>query len=156
MQSIRTAMLLLLTFFVVPCVVTLAAEEITAERLGSFYPQAWEQRIAGKTGYSHMVIPGHQKASTTNYYDFGGVEIIYYAKEDAVFEKKVKRIRAPKAEIDNLEIEGCPVVTVGKTKVMSDIGGEIVLSIDCFNCESQEELLNLLRAFDLRGMKGLL
>ena len=156
MQLMRTAMLLLLVLFVVPCVLSLAAEEVTAERLGQFYPQSWEQRILGKTAYSHLVIPGHQKASTTNYYDFGGVEIIYYAKEDAVFEKKVKGIRAPASKIHKLEIDGCPVIALDKRKIMADIGGEIFLSIDCSNCKSQEELLKMLRAFDLNEMKNIL
>ncbi|MCJ7556933.1 MAG: hypothetical protein MUP90_08485 [Gammaproteobacteria bacterium] len=139
-----------------------SAEDISAEQLGGFYPSSLERLAISPPGYSHLAIPGFQKASTTRVYEFGGVEITYYSDEDGVFGKKVAKLRPDRLTVERVEQQGFPVVVVTRksdskpVKIMADVGGEIAVVVDCANCESRDELLGKLAAFDLQGLGKLL
>lgn len=153
---------ILLTAVMVACAAgTFAGEPVTAERLGAFYPPAWESKAFKPPAYSHLVLPGFQKASTTRYYDFGSVEITYYDKGDAVFEKKLERLKSRK-DMTTREISGCRVALLDGTapgrgaKALADVGGEIVIDLDCGTCKGVDEILARIQAFDLEAMAALL
>ena len=134
----------------------IAADEITAERLGKFYPAQWEQEAVGKPAFSHLKIPGHQKASTSRYYAFGQVEFIYYDKPDSVYDKRVDKMKTRDKKFEDVEISGCPAVVFTKKRAIADIGGEILAYLECYTCESSEDLMARFQKIDLGGLKGLL
>ena len=134
----------------------LASEEVTAEKLGEFYPAQWEAEAVGKTAFSHLQIPGHQKASTSRYYKFGQVEFIYYDQPDSVYVKRVDKLKARDKKFEDIEISGCPVVVFTKKRAIADIGGEILAYLECYTCESSEDLMARFQKIDLGGLKGLL
>ena len=134
----------------------MASEEVTAEKLGEFYPAQWEAEAAGKTAFSNLAIPGHQKASTSRYYAFGQVEFIYYDKPDSVYDKRVDKLKARDKKFEDVEISGCPAVVFTKKRVIADIGGEIIAYLECYTCESREDLMARFQKIDLGGLKGLL
>ncbi len=134
----------------------LASEEITAEKLGEFYPAQWEAEAAGKTAFSNLAIPGHQKASTSRYYAFGQVEFVYYDRQDAVYEKRTAKIKERDKKFEVIEISSCPVVVFNKQRVFADVGGEILAYLECYTCKSQGDLTARFQQIDLKGLKGLL
>jgi hypothetical protein len=134
----------------------MASEEVTAERLGEFYPAQWETEAVGKPAFSHLKIPGHQKASTSRYYAFGQVEFIYYDKPDSVYNKRVDKMKARDKKFEDVEISGCPAVVFTKKRAIADIGGEILAYLECYTCESSEDLMARFQKIDLGGLKGLL
>jgi len=133
-----------------------ALEEITAEKVGEFYPAQWEAEAAGKTAFSNLAIPGHQKASTSRYYAFGQVEFVYYDRQDSVYEKRTAKIKERDKKFEVVEISGCPAVVFNKQRVFADVGGEILAYLECYTCESQEDLMARFRVIDLAGLKSLL
>lgn len=133
-----------------------ASEEVTAKKLGEFYPAQWEAEAAGKTAFSNLAIPGHQKASTSRYYAFGQVEFIYYDKPDSVYNKRVDKMKARDKKFEDVEISGCPAVVFTKKRAIADIGGEILAYLECYTCESREDLMARFQKIDLGGLKGLL
>lgn len=142
---------------------TSAAEEpITAETLATFYPEQLESRAFKEPALSHLEIPGHQLASTTRYYDFGGVEIVYHAPGDPVQQRKVERLKPDRYTITEGQSQGTSVLFVWRlnakapTKAMLTVGDQIAVSIDCGNCASEAELQGLVDAFDLPGLAALL
>ena len=134
----------------------MASEEVTAEKLGEFYPAQWEGEARGKPALSHLQIPGHQKASTSRYYAFGQVEFIYYDKPDSVYDKRVDKLKARDKKFEDVEISGCPAVVFTKKRAIADIGGEILAYLECYTCESSEDLMARFQKIDLGGLKGLL
>ena len=133
----------------------IAAEEVTAEKLGEFYPAQWEGEAMGKASFSHLQIPGHQKASTSRLYAFGQAEFIYYDKADSVYAKRVEKLKAGDKKFEDIEISGCPAVVFTKKRVIADIGGEIIAYLECYTCESQEDLMARFEKIDFGGLKGL-
>ncbi len=133
-----------------------ASEEVTAEKLGEFYPAQWEAGATGKVAFSHLQIPGHQKASTSRYYAFGQVEFIYYDKPDSVYAKRVDKLKAGDRKFEDIEVSGCPAVVFTKKRVIADVGGEILVYLECYTCESQDDLMARFRMIDLPGLKTLL
>lgn len=139
-----------------------AAEPVTAEILASFYPRELESRAFKQPALSHLEIPGHQLASTTRYYDFGGVEIIYHAPGDPVQQRKVERLKPDRYTITEGQSQGVKVLFVWRlnaeapSKAMALVGDQIHLSVDCGSCASESELQALVDAFDLPGLAGLL
>ncbi len=134
----------------------MASEEVTAERLGEFYPAQWEGEARGKPAFSHLQIPGHQKASTSRYYTFGQVEFIYYDKPDSVYAKRVEKLKARDKKFEDVEISGCPTVVFNKQRAIADVGGEVIAYFECYTCESGEDLMARFGKIDLAGLKGLL
>ncbi len=138
------------------------AEDISAEQLAGFYPSSMEQSALSAPAYSHIVIQGFQKASTTRLYDFGSVEITYYSPEDKVFDKKVAKLRLDRVTVKKLEQQGFPVVVVERkrddkpVKIMADVGGEIAVVVDCSSCETRDDLMAKMAAFDLKKIAKLL
>lgn len=141
---------------------SVSADPITAEVLATFYPEQLESRASQAPALSHLEIPGHQLASTTRYYDFGGVEIVYHAVGDPVQQRKVDRLKPDRYTITEGQSQGTRVLFVWRlnakapTKAMLTVGDQIALSIDCGNCASEEELQGLVDAFDLPGLGDLL
>ena len=133
-----------------------ASEEVTARKLGEFYPAQWEAEAAGKTAFSNLAIPGHQKASTSRYYAFGQVEFVYYDRQDAVYEKRTAKTKERDKKFEAVEISGCPAVVFNKQRVFADVGGEILAYLECYTCESSEDLMARFQKIDLVGLKGLL
>ena len=133
-----------------------ASEDVTAEKLGEFYPTQWEAEALGKPAYSHLQIPGHQTASTSQYYAFGQVEFIYYAKQDSVYYKRVDKLKANDKQFEEVEISGFPAIVFTKKRVIADFGGEILAYLECYTCESKEDLMARFQKIDLAGLKGLL
>ena len=146
-------LLCLLLMLALPAI---AADEVTAEKLGEFYAAQWEGEAVGKTAFSHLQIPGHQKASTSRYYAFGQVEFIYYDKADTVYAKRVEKLKAGDRKFEDVEISGCPVVVFTKKRAIADVGGEIIAYLECYTCESREDLMARFQKIDLGGLKGLL
>lgn len=134
----------------------MAAEDVTAEKMGEFNPTQWEAEAVGKQGFSHLQIPGHQEASTSQYYAFGQLEFIYYAKEDSVYFKRVDKLKAKDKKFEEVEISGFPAVVFSKKRVIADIRGEILAYFECYTCESSEDLVAKFQEIDLAGLKGLL
>ena len=134
----------------------LASEEITARKLGEFYPAQWENEAMGKATFSSLAIPGHQKASTMRYFAFGQVEFVYYDKQDSIYEKRTAKIKERDKKFEVVEIKGCPAVVFNKKQVFADVGGQILAYLECYTCESQEDLMARFRMIDLTGMKNLL
>lgn len=133
-----------------------AAEEVTAEDLGRFYPALWEEEALGKPAFSHLEIPGHQKASSTRYYAFGLVEFIYYAPQDSVCSRRVAKLKSNGKKFEEIEISGYPVVVFEGNRAIADIGGEILAYLECYTCESREELMARFEKIELEGLGGLL
>lgn len=132
------------------------AEDVTAEKMGQFNPAQWESEAVGKQAFSHLQLPGHQKASTSQYYAFGQVEFIYYAKADSVYYKRVEKLKAKDKKFEEVEISGFPAVVFTKKRVIADIGGEILAYLECYTCESSEDLMARFQKIDLAGLNGLL
>ena len=154
----KGALRALLAVSLVLCAIVPAAsaQEVTAEKLGQFYPAQWEAEAAGKASFSHLQIPGHQKASTMRYYAFGQVEFLYYDSKDAVYEKRTAKIKERDKKFEAVEISGCPAVVFNKQRVFADVGGQILAYLECYTCESQEDLMARFRMMDLPGLKALL
>lgn len=146
----------------IPAGIVLAADEITAGDLAGFYPPEFESSAISEPGRRTLVIPGFQIASTDRLYDFGGVEIILYESTDKIFEKKLEKLRPDRYTLENLVQQGFPIVLVAKkntgepVKIMADIGGQIVLSIDCYACKTRDAFIEKMQAFDLQGLGQLL
>jgi hypothetical protein len=134
----------------------IASEEITAEKLGGFYPAQWEAEGAGRTAFSNLAMPGHQKASTSRYYAFGQVEIIYYDRQDSIYEKRTAKLKGRDKKFEVVEISGCPAVVFNKQRVIADVGGQILAYLECYTCESQGDLMSRFQMIDLAGLKSLL
>ena len=115
-----------------------------------------EEEALGKPGFSHLEIPGHQKASTSQYYAFGQMEFIYYAEQDSVYFKRVEKLKGNDKKFEDIEIDGFPAVVFTKKRVIADIGGEILVYLECYTCESAEDLMDRFQRIDLAGFKGLL
>ena len=139
-----------------PVSLAMASEDVPAEKMGEFFPAQWEAEAVGKQAFSNLQIPGHQKASTSQYYAFGQVEFIYYAKEDSVYYKRVDKLEAKDKQFEEVEISGCPAVVFTKKRVIVDIGGEILAYLECYTCETKEDLMARFEMIDLAGLKALL
>ena len=140
---------------------TVAEEPVTAEVLANFYPGSLESRAFKEPALSHLEIPGHQLASTTRYYDFGGVEIVYHAVGDPVQQRLVERLKPSRYNITEGESQGFKVLFVYRNnadapiKAMVQVGEQIHLSVDCGQCASESDLQTLVDAFDLPGFAAL-
>lgn len=140
----------------------IGAEPISAEKLAEFYPASFEADAISEPGLSHLEIPGWQLSSTTRMYKFGSVEITYYATDDHVFQKKLDKLRPDRYASESMERQGFPTILVTKitngepVKILADLGGEIVLIIDCYTCKTRDEYFETLAAFDLQGLAMLL
>ena len=153
-SALRSVVVVCLAF--VPVALAMALEDVSAEKMGEFFPAQWEAEAAGKQAFSHLQIPGHQKASTSQYYAFGQVEFIYYAKEDSVYYNRVEKMKAKDKKFEEIEISGFPAIVFTKKRVIADIGGEILAYLECYTCETKEDLIARFQKIDLAGLKELL
>ena len=133
-----------------------ADKDVTAEDMGRFYPAQWEEDALGKRAFSNMEIPGHQKAYSSQYYAFGLVEFICYAREDSVYSRRVAKLEAKDKKYEGIEISGFQAVVFSSNRVIADIGGEILAYLECYSCESREDLMARFEKIDLAGLGGLL
>jgi len=154
--------LLILGVILLPLEGALGAEPISAEKLAEFYPASFEEDALSQPGLSHLNIPGWQLSSTTRIYKFGSVEITYYSTDDHVFQKKLDKIRPDRYASESMERQGFPTILVTEirngepVKILADLGGEIVLIIDCYTCKTRDQYFETLAAFDLQGLAKLL
>lgn len=135
---------------------TRADEDVTAEDMGQFYPAKWEEEALGNRAFTNLQIPGHQKASTSQYYAFGQVKFIYYAQQDSVYSRRVDKLKANEKKFEEVEISGFQAVVFTRNRVIADIGGEILAYLECYSCESREDLMARFEKIDLAGLGGLL